>query len=488
MRFARQNLPRVLRLLLIVLWVACVVPAGATPLPATFKAALAEAGIPLDAVALVVQPVDAARPVLAHQALRPMNPASVMKLVTSLAALDGLGPAYTWKTEVWANGTLNGRVLDGDLVIKGYGDPTLTLERLWLLQRELRARGIGEVRGRLILDTSHFALPALDPGAFDGEPLAAYNAVPAALLVNFNAIPLRLSASGDTVAVVPEFELPGLTIASRLVADDAPCDDWKGRLTHTLPDAAHRELVLEGRFARACGEKRLNLNLLDPAATFDYAFRALWAESGGVIAGATELGTAPAGQPPLLRFESIPLGDALRSLNKYSNNLMTRNLFLTLGAETYGAPATLEKAERAVRAWLAAKGVAAPGLVLENGAGLSRAERIAAATLAQLLHLAYRSANFSEFESALPIAAVDGTLKKRFDDMALAGHAHLKTGTLKDVRALAGYVFDRTGRRVAVVLVVNHPAAERAEPALRALLDWVYAAHAARPARGRRRP
>lgn len=475
MLFARPSLPRILRCLLIVVWVACVLPARAAPLPAAFKAALREAGIPLDAVALVVQPVDAAHPVLSNQPDRAMNPASAMKLATTLAALDRLGPAYTWKTELWAEGEIRDHRLTGDLIIKGYGDPTLTLERLWLMQRELRAHGIDEVRGHLVLDTHYFELPALDAGAFDGEPLEAYNAVPAALLANFNAVSLKLAVKGDAVVVASELDLPGLTLTSRLIPDDAPCDDWKGRVIPVMSGPTRRELVLEGHFARACGEKRLNLNLFEPAQTFDYTFRALWAESGGVISDGTRPGIAPTDKPPLIRFESMPLADALKSLNKYSNNLMTRNLFLTLGAEIYGAPATIEKSTRVVREWLAEKGIAAPGLVLENGAGLSRIERISAGTFARLLLAAYRSPNFSEFESALPIAAVDGTLKKRFNDTPLAGHAHLKTGTLKDVRALAGYVFNRTGKRVVLVMLVNHPNADRAEAAQSALLEWVYA-------------
>ena len=475
---AQPIIHRVLHSLLFILLVSCVAPTWATPLPTPFKIALRQAGIPLDAVALIIQPVDAPRAILSNNAAQAMNPASVMKLVTSLAALDRLGAAYTWKTEIWAGGEIRDRRLTGDLIIKGYGDPTLTLERLWLMQRELRARGIEEIRGNLILDMSYFELPALDAGAFDGEPLAIYNAAPAALLANFNATTLKLNVNGDTVSLTPEIDLPGITLTSRLMLDNTACGEWKDRITPTIPDPARREFVLDGSYARSCGEKRLTLNLFEPALTFDYTFRALWAESGGVITGSTQPGVAPIDKPPLLSFSSIPLADALRSLNKYSNNLMTRNLFLTLGAEREGAPATLEKSARAVREWLTEKHIATPELVLENGAGLSRTERISARSLGRLLLAAYNNPNFSEFESALPIIAVDGTLKKRFNDSPLAGHAHLKTGTLKDVRALAGYVFNRSGKRVIFVMLVNHANADRSEAAQRVLLEWAYAYNA----------
>ena len=445
----------------------------ADELPAAFTAALEQAGIPLARVAVVVQPLDAASPVLSHNAEAALNPASVMKLVTSFAALNQLGPGYAWTTDMWADGEIADGVLNGNLVIKGTGDPTLTLERMWLLQRELRARGIRHVRGNLVLDLSHFVLPTIDPGAFDGEPFALYNAAPGALVANFNAMTLRLKPDGMQVLIVPDIALPGVTLTSNLVlADGADCNGWKDALTPALPDPGRLHLVVTGRYPRGCGEQAWALNLFEPAATFDFIFRGLWAESGGTLSGATVPGVAPP-SPPLLEFASEPLTDALTRLNKHSNNLMTRNLFLTLGADRYGAPATLEKGAQAVREVLAQRGVPTRKLVLENGAGLSRIERISAEALNHMLRAAYQSPLFAEFESALPIVAIDGTLKRRFNGSALTGNAHLKTGTLRDVSALAGYVYTAGGRRFTFVMLVNHPNAGRSEAAQRVLLEWV---------------
>lgn len=447
----------------------------ADELPATFTSALKQAGIPLDHVAVVVQPLVADKPVLRHNAEAALNPASVMKLVTSFAALNQLGPGYVWATDVWADGTVADDVLTGNLVIKGYGDPSLTLERIWLLQRELRARGIRHVRGNLVLDPSHFEVPPIDPGAFDGEPFALYNAAPGALVANFNATTLRLKPDEGRVLIVPDVALPGVALTSRVVLTDGKeCNAWKEALTPVFPGPERYELVVTGHYARSCGERAWSLNLFEPAATFDFIFRGLWAESGGTLAGATVAGRAPSSEP-LLRFASEPLAGALVRLNKYSNNLMTRNLFLTLGAEAYGAPATPEKGARAVRDALARRGVPTQKLVLENGAGLSRIERISADGLSQLLRAAYDSPLFAEFESSLPIVAIDGTLKRRFNGSPLGGNAHLKTGTLRDVSALAGYVFTTEGQRVSFVMLVNHANARRSEPAQRALLEWVQA-------------
>ncbi len=460
--------------LAILLWAILALPVQAAPLPDAFIAALRVAGIPLEAVAIVIQPVEATQPVLTNQSLRAMNPASVMKLVTSLSALAQLGPAYTWKTDIWADGEISNGVLSGDLIIKGYGDPTLTLERMWLLQRELKAHGIDEIHGKLILDTHYFELPTLDSGLLDADPLAIYNAIPSALLANYNATTLKLRVVGNDVIVTSELHFPELVLTSHLALQEGECGEWKDRLQLVTQAKMPQEVVFEGRYARSCGEKQLSVNLFDAVHTFDYIFRALWQESGGKLTGATQLGTAPTNLVPLLSFASIPLAEALRNQNKYSNNLMTRNLFLTLGAKRNGEPATLEKSRQVIQTELAEQQIAAPELVLENGAGLSRIERISATTLSRVLLAAYHSPYFSEFESALPILAVDGTLKRRFTDSVVAGRAHLKTGTLKDARALVGYVLTRGGKRMVFVMLVNHANADRAELAQRTLLEWTY--------------
>ncbi|MGE5319632.1 MAG: D-alanyl-D-alanine carboxypeptidase/D-alanyl-D-alanine-endopeptidase [Hyphomicrobiaceae bacterium] len=465
----------VFRFLTSLLIAAVVVSAHAEALPDAFMTALKRADIPLDHVAVVVQPLDAATPLLSHNAEAALNPASVMKLVTSFAALNQLGPRYVWTTDVWASGPVADGVLSGDLVIKGHGDPGLTLERMWLLQRELRAHGIRHIHGNLVLDSSDFEVPPSDPGAFDGEPLALYNATPGALIANFNATTLHLKPDAQRVKIVPDIALPGVTLVSQLVLEDGKdCKDWQDAITPFVAEGGGQVVALSGSYPRNCGEQAVSLNLFGPLATFDFIFRGLWAEAGGTLSGVTVAGVAPPSEP-LFEFASQPLTAALISLNKYSNNLMARNLFLTLGAEAYGAPATADKGARAVREVLTQRGISTRKLVLENGAGLSRIERISAGALNQLLRAAYRSPLFAEFESALPIVATDGTLKRRFNGSVLAGNAHLKTGTLRDVSALAGYVDTASGQRVSFVMLVNHANAGRSEAAQRALLEWVEA-------------
>jgi D-alanyl-D-alanine carboxypeptidase/D-alanyl-D-alanine-endopeptidase (penicillin-binding protein 4) len=173
------------------------------------------------------------------------------------------------------------------------------------------------------------------------------------------------------------------------------------------------------------------------------------------------------------RHESEPLANLVRDINKFSNNVMARNLFLALSAEPAGADGETQASARAVARWLKARGIEAPEVVTENGSGLSRAERASAQTLATLLRAAWASAVMPELVASLPVLSVDGTLKRRGG--VAAGQAHLKGGTLTGVQSVAGYVLDRRGRRWVVVMMVNHPNANAAQPALDALVEWVHA-------------
>lgn len=454
-------------------------PAHANGLPDSVSLALQKVGIPRDAVSVVIQPTGSGVPLLSLNAEQPMNPASTMKLVTTYAALESLGPAYTWKTALWAGGEIHDGTLQGDLIIRGGGDPYMTLERLWLLQRALRQKGVREINGNLLLDLSLYELPPSDVGAFDGDPLAGHNAVPSPLVVNFNVQNVKLLPEGEAVSIKAEMPLTGIRFTSRLRLTELPCNGWRSQVKAGIPDPGVGEVVFDGSYPRSCGEKSMALNLFEPPLNFAQTFRALWEESGGKWQGGVAPGMAPA-DAPLLEFESPPLADVIRPLNKYSSNIMTRMVYLTLGQTKSGAPATLDKSAIAVRETLAAKDLNFPELVLENGAGLSRLERISAHSMSRLLQAASRSRNFSELESSLPIAAVDGTMKNRLNGnvngspSGAAGHAHLKTGSLKDVKSLAGYVRDKNGQNWVVVFMINHANAGRGTEAQDALIEWLY--------------
>lgn len=464
--------------LIVVLFLALFAPLALAALPPRVVQALAEAGVPEDAVAVVVQPVGADTPVLAHRHENAMNPASVMKLVTAYAALEILGPAYFWRTEALSDAPVADGPLKGNLYIKGYGDPQLTFERFWRFLKRVRAAGVTQIAGDVVIDTSYFAPARHDPAEFDGQPLRAYNVGPSALLVNFNTIEFGLSADPDTQRVRLTWEPPlrGLQVVNRVTADDAPCAAWRERLGKPVITGDGRRLVIEfaGRYSTDCGARVYPLALFAQQDYVATLFAELWREMGGKIGGRVRPGVTPPGATLLATIESPPLAAQIRDMNKWSNNAMARQLYLTLGAETLGPPATAEKSFAAVQRWLVVKGFKFPELAIENGSGLSRRERISARHLADLLLAAWKSPLMPELIASLPLSGIDGTLRSRAKAAEYLGRAHIKTGSLDDVRAMAGYLLDRNGRMVAVAAMINHPRAQAARPAEEALLEWVY--------------
>jgi serine-type D-Ala-D-Ala carboxypeptidase/endopeptidase (penicillin-binding protein 4) len=445
------------------------VPA-ADPAPADYLARLAAARIPRDAAAVVVTPLDGGALRWDDNQKNPMNPASTMKLVTTYAALHLLGPAYTFRTEVLADGPLAGDILRGELYVRGGGDPHLVIENLWQLATRVRGFGIRDIRGDLVLDKGMFDSLPHDPGQFDGEEGRAYNVGPDPLLLNFKSIAVTFvpdtAAKVARVMVIPE--VAGMRYPRMVPGADGGCGDWRGRLRADINDPMN--LRFGGAYPLACGERAIYLGALEHTNYFGAVFRGLWERQGGSWSGKVREGKVTPTARLVAVQESAPLASLVRDINKFSNNVMTQQLFLTMGAAG-GAAGNPERGAAAVRGLLAARGIGAPELILENGCGLSRVERIAAGTLAAVLVDAWKSQWMPELMASLPVSGVDGTMQRR---NVVPGAAHMKTGLLEDTRAVAGYVLAASGRRYVVVAIINHPAASRGTGAHDALIDWVY--------------
>ena len=445
---------------------------SAQDLPAPVRQALARAGVPPDAVSVVVQPVARGEAVVAHRAEEPRNPASVMKLVTTYAALELLGPAFTFHTDALVTGETMAGALEGDLWLRGGGDPKLTFEQVWMMAHELHARGLREIRGNVMIDRGYFAPIEHDPGRFDAEPRRAYNAGADALLVNFHALDFRFVPWERGVRVIGVPDLPNVEIVSRLKPTADPCGAWRRNVRYSIEETGLiATAMFEGTYPVACGEQDWPLSVFDGARFTESVWRWTWSETGGVLRGKVGSGTTPADARLVLRHDSEPLANLVRDMNKFSNNVMARLIFLGLSAERLNVPGEAKASAGIVRDWLATKHIETRGLVIDNGAGLSRDDRISAATLAAVLADAWRSPVMPEFVASLPIFGSDGTLKAR--EGLAAGFAHLKGGTLTGVQGMAGYVLDRTGRRWIVVMLINHANANGAQTALDALVDWV---------------
>lgn len=449
--------------------------ASAQALPPDVIEALTRTDIPASAVGIYVQEVNGDRPPITLNATAPLNPASTMKLVTTNAALELLGPVYKWKTQAYTSALQVGDVLHGDLIIRGSGDPKLVLEKFWMFLREIRSRGIREIRGDLLLDRTMFEAGAHDAAMFDGDPLKVHNVGPDALLLNFKSIGFRFvpnEASGAVnVAVDPPIDgYP--VIAPKL--SNGECGDWKSKLQAVVTD---HDTGFSGAFPASCGERNWHVHPYQMTQNryFEVVFRKMWSELGGTLIGEVKNGGIPVNARLAGEAESAPLSEVIRDINKYSNNVMARQLLLTLAADVFKVPANAERGAQVIKAWMNRKNINAPELVVENGSGLSRVERISAETLGRMLVAAFGSPMMPEFISSLPLAGYDGTMRQRLKARTVSGNAHIKTGSLTDVRAIAGYVLAASGRRYALVFIINHPNAPLAgHEAQDALLQWVY--------------
>lgn len=444
-------------------------------LPASVADALKNAGIPQQSVAVYVQAVASESPLVRYNANQSLNPASVMKLVTTNAALELLTPTYRWKTEVYKNGQVTNGVLDGDLIIKGYGDPNFKAQEFWRLLMSLQQAGIKQIKGDFIIDKSVFEKNAGDNNTFDDETWRAYNATPTAFLVNGRSTSFKFSAEEGNVNIAQEFELPELKIINKMTLKQGACGAWRNNMRYIVNTFDNRATVtFSGSYTADCGEKYLELSIFDDEQYAFYTFKKLWQELGGQFNGVLKILATPDTAIKVIEQVSDPLGYVVRDINKWSNNLMARQLLLTVALENNGAPATEAKGSAAIKNWLASKGFRFDELVIENGSGLSRLERISAEHLGQMLVSAYHGAVMPELMASMPILSKDGTVTGRLRDSLSNGRAHLKTGSLNGVNAIAGYVLDANAHRHVLVMMVNHANAAASKNAQDALIEWVH--------------
>jgi D-alanyl-D-alanine carboxypeptidase/D-alanyl-D-alanine-endopeptidase (penicillin-binding protein 4) len=456
--------------------------ARAGALPEAVRAELARAGVPPDALGAIAIPLAGLARTWSHRAEVPMQPASTIKLLTSIVALDRLGPNLRSRTELLATGPVVDGVLRGDLVLRGGADPDFGWPQLWAFLEEMRAQGVQEIAGDLVLDRTLFTPAREDVGVppFDESPEWPYNVIPDALHLNGSLLGIELRAQADAwqARTVPQiegiaFENDGLQLV------DGSCARWsQGWLRPSVREEGARVVIgLRGTFPRGC-TARAELSLVERTRLAGLAFGTWWARLGGRWSGQVREAAAPAGARVLAQRESRPWGEVLRGLNKRSDNPQTRLLFLLLGVNAPPAlgglapqAPTRARADAVVRAWLDAHGIGHQGVVLDNGSGLSRSERIAPRQLAQALAVAHASPYWSDLHMSVPVVGVE--VAARLRDSPAAGRARLKPGGLRDVSSLAGIVPDTQGRPWAFVAMINHPDAARAIPALHALVDWV---------------
>jgi serine-type D-Ala-D-Ala carboxypeptidase/endopeptidase (penicillin-binding protein 4) len=452
------------------------------PLPNTVVSLLRDAKLPLDALGVAVVRASDGGAVLLHGADSALQPASTLKVLTSIVALERLGPTHRGRTELRTAASALGGTLRGDVVLRGFANPDLDWRALQNMLQSLRFSGVQTIDGDLLLDRHFFSPPRPDLGVppFDESPEFRYNMVPDALSLNSNLMQLEIASDDTRLRVGFTPALDRVSVDSEMKIVDKPCADWED--FWALPvvkktDDGRIRITLKGEFPRNC-PVTTEINVLDRVDFADRLVRSLWSGLGGAWTGAARDG-AIAGETRLIaEHQSRTLAELNRDILKRSDNPITRLMYLTLGAQanTAGRSATTSgHSEHVIRQWLQEKNINTAGLVLENGSGLSRSERISASTFAAVLRAAKQSRWAPEFMAGMPIVGIDGGMRKRLAETVAAGVGRVKTGGLRNVVSVAGYVPDAKGELCVVVAILNHDAAKYAvgKPIVDAVLEWV---------------
>ncbi len=453
-------------------------------LPQSIVKLLKKYKIPTKNLSVYIRDLNSESAMISHNIDTPRTPASIIKLLTSYAALKKLGPNFSWRTEVWFRGDFKGDTLNGDIILKGYGDPFLVYENFWKIIKTLKDKGLKHINGDVIIDNSYFKLPLHNPAAFDGKPFRTYNAPSSALMFNFQATrflfkPIlnkskKKKKKNGSVSITPHPHIEDFTFRNKVKLTKGKC-----RKSHRRPKFSRDKkgvLTIKGKYAAKCKQKFILRSVSTPEEHVYNAFRDFWTDLNGTLTGGLKIGKIQAEDKRFHVYSSPTLGEQIRLINKWSNNVMTKQLLLTLGAKVFGAPATPEKGRKAVLDILAENGINTKGIRLENGTGLSRVAKVSAKQMGELLETAYRDAYMPEFMASLSLAGVDGTMVNRFRKDDLRGRSHLKTGTLDFVSAISGYMLNRNGKRLVIVIQHNgkRTGGGRATKIQNALLRWSF--------------
>lgn len=400
-------------------------------------------------------------------------PASVIKVLTTYTSVLKLGFDYRWPTKFYTTGRLQNGVLQGDLLIKGFGDPTLNDKDLEKIVSTIRAEGIRQIRGDIVIDRSYFKIGNKDSSGFDEHLYSAYNAMPDAMM--FNERLITVSVTPNKNKVHKKYADESYKVVNQLQPVNKPCKgkySWPG--VRIDKSEVTPTVLLKGKISKRCGKRNISKVVTKPYKSFYYALKDRLKNEGVEVRGSLKLRKIPKHAALLYTHYSDILEEIVSETNKESNNLYARHLLLLLGAKLYGAPATMKKGRDAITYILGSRGALGEGtLRIDNGSGLSRTSKMNAKILARMLDDAYDRYG-SRWMETLSIAGVDGTIKRRFRNTVVKKRAWMKTGTLRRVKNIGGYVKNRAGKRYTVVILVNSQKARyRAAKLQDKIITWL---------------
>ena len=454
---------------------------GLTKLPKAVQKVLKKYKLPEKSLSLYIKEIDAQQPLIVLNGDMPRNPASTIKIMTTFAGLELLGPTYTWQTRFYLDGELVDGTLNGNLIMQGGGDPFLVREAFWHMLFTLQAKGLKHIKGDFLIDGGGFEEETGSTGDFDNKPYRAYNAFPDATLVNFSAHQFNFIPQKNSLHIYADPPAATIKINNKVKLTNGKCRGKYRRVKHdVIKQGDHTSVTFSGEYPYSCGSHQLLRSVISNEQYVYGVFKSLWENMGGTITG-TVGKTTVNGDKPFYAEPSRPLSEIITYINKHSNNVMARQLLLTIGKEKQrpqnkGSKGSKALGRLAIKDWLHSIGINAPELVVDNGSGLSRKSSVSAVTMGKLLEHAYNSPYQPEFMASLPMLGVDGTVRKRLGGVIPAGEIRIKTGLLNDVRAMAGYVRSNNNKHYVVVSLQNYPGVQNGigTQVQDEVLKWLY--------------
>lgn len=443
-------------------------------LPSGIEEQIKKSGISKKDISIYIKEVDVGSRVIASlNADTTRTPASVIKVLATYAAVLKLGFDYRWPTQFYTTGSLQNGVLRGDLLVKGFGDPTLASKDLESIVATIKAKGIQKITGNIVIDRNYFDVGSKDNSGFDQHTFSPYNAMPDAMMFNERVSTICVTPNKNDVYKKTVDE--SYKIRNNLQHVNKPCRgkySWpavKIDKSKVVP-----EVLLQGKISKQCGKRDICKVITKPYKSFYYAFKDALKRSDVEVAGTMRLSKISPNANILFIHYSESLEKIVSKTAKESNNLYARHLLLDLGAKVYGAPATADKGRKAVEYILKSKGALSRGaLKIDNGSGLSRSAKMSAKMLADMYDNAYGRYG-QRWMDTLSIAGVDGTIQKRFRGTVVKNRAWMKTGTLKRVKNIGGYVKARSGKLYTVVVLINSPKAKyRGTKLQNEIMEWL---------------
>lgn len=407
-----------------------------------------------------------------HNAEKSFNTASLVKIFTTYIALKDLGPSYKWRSEFLYTGKVDKDILKGDLIFRGTGDASFSIADLEKMIREVQRLGIKKITGNLVLDYSFFGVMPKDIN-FDDNPYRAYNVLPSPISVQSNTINFKFNIDKNIIEIISEPNLSQLTIINNLKKTNRSCANWKSSLG---VDKINSETVeFKGSFSDRCVGKEIDLALLDNSVYFHENFKDIWQRNGGLYSGIMKKNfEEPTNAIVISTHHSKPVSELIRDINKFSLNLMARNLMLTIIKEVTGERPTEDMVNGYVNSWLSQKEMTFENFYVDNGAGLSRDIKISPNQLLQILQKIYNDPLMPEIIASFPIASIDGTLRDRMQSKKFKQKGHFKTGSLKDVVGIAGFFLNNDGDMHSFVFIMNGKNAKKAQPFIDDLIGLNY--------------